>query len=140
MTDPEMPDLLTVAEAIRIIDGVPIVPRIRRVPLAEAAGLRLAEDLKTDRDYPPFRKSMMDGYAVRNEDVAGGTGLLRVVGQIPAGQWPDRAIGPGETMAIMTGAPLPQGADGVVPVEDVEARVPVGASVRVLQAKTPQRF
>jgi molybdopterin molybdotransferase len=140
MSDHVNPDLLSVAQAIRIIDDSPVVARIARVPLDQSAGLRLAEDLTADRDYPPFRKSQMDGYAVRSADVAGGAASLRVIDQIAAGQWPQRAIGPGETMAIMTGAPVPDGADGVVPVEDVEARVPVGGIVRVLRAKAPQRF
>lgn len=140
MSEHDVSDLLSVAQAIRIVDSVPVRPRVASVGLDQAAGLRIAEDLKADRDYPPFRKSMMDGYAVRSEDVGGGEATLRVIEQVAAGQWPQRTVGPGEAMSIMTGAPLPDGADGVVPVEDVEARAAVGSLVRILRAASPQRF
>jgi molybdopterin molybdotransferase len=140
MSEIAAPDLLTVQQAIEIIDGVAVFPRRVSVPLDQSVGLRLAEELAADRDYPPFEKSLMDGYAVRSADVASGLADLRVVGEIPAGEWPLIGVGPGETMAIMTGAPLPLGADGVVPVEDVERRVPIGANVRVVRATQPQRF
>jgi molybdopterin molybdotransferase len=140
MNEPDVSGLLTVQQAIGVIDAVAVSPRIVRVPLGEAAGLRLAERIVADRDFPPFDKSLMDGYAVRVADVAQPPVELRVVGEIAAGKWPGRGIGPGETMAIMTGAPMPQGADGVVPVEDVERRVSVGESVRVLRAPAPARL
>jgi molybdopterin molybdotransferase len=140
MNEPEVSGLLTVQQAIAVIDGTAVTPRVVRVRLEDAAGLRLAEDLVADRDYPPFLKSLMDGYAVRRADVAQAPAELLVVGEIAAGAWPQRAIDAGETMAIMTGAPLPAGADGVVPVEDVEQRVAVGQSVRVLRAAAPDRY
>ncbi|HWE97746.1 MAG TPA: molybdopterin molybdotransferase MoeA [Tepidisphaeraceae bacterium] len=140
MNDPEVSGLLTVQQAIAVIDGTAVAPRVVRVRLENAAGLRLAEDLVADRDYPPFLKSLMDGYAVRRADVAQAPADLLVVGEIAAGAWPQRAIDAGETMAIMTGAPLPAGADGVVPVEDVEQRGAVGQSVRVLRAAAPDRY
>ena len=90
--------------------------RLLEVPLQEAQGLRLAEDLRADRNYPPFDKSLMDGFAVRCADLP--KGELKVVGEIAAGTKPNRALGAGEAMAIMTGAPLPPGADCVVPVEE----------------------
>lgn len=116
MSEPGLSDLLTVAQAIAIIDGTPLSPRIVEVPLQEAQGLRLAEDLLADRNYPPFDKSLMDGFAVRCADL--GKGELRIIGEIPAGQSAKQAVGPGEAMAIMTGAPIPAGADCVVPVEE----------------------
>lgn len=129
-----------VQQAIRLLDHVPVSPRIVRVGIARAAGLRLARDVIADRNYPPFRKSLMDGYAVRRSDVAQTPTNLHVIGEIAAGHAPAQPLQPGEAMAIMTGAPLPDGADGVVPVEDVEARVPVGGTVHVLRAAAPQRF
>jgi molybdopterin molybdotransferase len=140
MNEPEVSGLLTVQQAIAVIDGTAVTPRVARVRLENAAGLRLAEDLVADRDYPPFLKSLMDGYVVRRADVAQAPADLLVVGEIAAGAWPQRAIDAGETMAIMTGAPLPAGADGVVPVEDVEQRVAVGQSMRVLRAAAPDRY
>ena len=138
MTEPDTSGLLSVQQAIRIIDSVPVSPKVIRVPLADAQGLRLAESLKTDRDYPPFDKSQMDGMAVRSADISTIPADLKIVGEVPAGKWPDSGIGPGEAMSIMTGAPLPPGADGVVPIEDVEKPDPQTA--RVVRAGSPQRF
>src|SRR3954451_1217294 len=118
MSEPDVSELLTVSHAIEIIDGVSVAPRSVRVPLAGARGLLLAEDLAADRDYPPFDKSLMDGYAVRAADVSAGHAALRLVGEIAAGKQSTRPLEPGEAVAIMTGAPLPPGADGVVPVEE----------------------
>src|SRR5206468_11928159 len=102
-----------VAQAIEILDAAEVHPRVVRKKLADAMGLRLAQDVLADRDYPPFDKSLMDGFAVRCADVSIAGAELNVVGEIPAGQSADRPIGQGEAMAIMTGAPLPAGADGV---------------------------
>ena len=122
----------------RILASVPALP-IVEVPLLDALGLVLAEDVSADRDVPPFRNSAMDGYAVRGDDVARAPVKLRVVGQIPAGTFPDRAVDRGEAMRIMTGAPLPDGTDTVVRVEDTDnandvvtitAVTPKGISVR----------
>jgi molybdopterin molybdotransferase len=81
------------------------------VPLAEALGRVLAEDAASDIDMPPFDKAAMDGFACRRTDLGG---ALRVVEELPAGTWPTRAIGEGECARIMTGAPVPEGADCVV--------------------------
>src|SRR5438094_4374925 len=97
----------------RILANVPAVPVVD-VPLLDALGLVLAEDVAADRDVPPFRNSAMDGYAVRGDDVATAPARLRVVGEIAAGGFPDRGIAKGEAMRIMTGAPMPEGADTVV--------------------------
>ncbi|HEY2589439.1 MAG TPA: gephyrin-like molybdotransferase Glp [Tepidisphaeraceae bacterium] len=120
MSDLDVSGLLTVQQAIRVLDTVPVTPRTIRVPLAQAEGLWLARSLTADRDYPPFDKSQMDGYAVRRADVANLPAELLKVGEVAAGRTPDRSVEPGEAIAIMTGAPIPQGAEGVVPVEDVE--------------------
>ena len=115
MSEPDVSGLISVDEAIAIIDAVTVAPRATEMKLEDADGFVLAEDVKADRDYPPFDKSLMDGFAAR-----AGDGLeLRVIGEVAAGGLSERAVGAGEAMAIMTGAPLPAGADTVVPVEDV---------------------
>src|ERR1700704_3071203 len=73
--------------------------------LLDSLGTTLAEDIVADRDVPPFRNSAMDGYAVRGMDVAVAPVKLRVTGDIAAGATPQRALGAGEAMRIMTGAP-----------------------------------
>jgi molybdopterin molybdotransferase len=117
----------------RILAGVPTQPVIE-TPLLDALGLVLAEDVTADRDVPPFRNSAMDGYAVRGEDVTSAPVELRVVGEIAAGAFPDRAVGPGEAMRIMTGAPMPDGADTVVRVEDTDN----ASDVVTIAAATPK--
>jgi molybdopterin molybdotransferase len=92
------------------------------VDLLDALGATLADDAIADRDVPPFRNSAMDGYAVIAADVAGAPATLRVVGEIAAGAMPPRPIVRGEAMRIMTGAPLPDGADTIVRVEDTDNR------------------
>jgi molybdopterin molybdotransferase len=103
-----------------------VLDRIRPLPpfeqhLLDAHGLRLAEDVIAPRDVPLFDNSAMDGYAVRRIDVLGADderpALLTVVQELPAGVAADTEIGPGECARIMTGAPVPPGADAVVPVE-----------------------
>ena len=74
----------------------------------------LAEDVVATEAVPPFANTGMDGYAVRAADTPG---TLRVVGELPAGRAPTIAVGPGEAIRIMTGAPMPDGADAVVMVE-----------------------
>ncbi len=88
--------------------------RLERIPLADAGDRVLAETVTADRDYPPFARSARDGVAVRAADIPGS---LRVVGEIRAGQVPSKGIGAGEAIEIMTGAPMPEGADAVVMVE-----------------------
>ncbi len=92
------------------------------VELLDALGLTLAEDIVADRDVPPFRNSAMDGYAVRASDVATAPAKLRVTGEIAAGVTPKGGVAAGEAMRIMTGAPMPDGADTVVRVEDTDNR------------------
>jgi len=138
MSDLDVSNLLSVPQAVRRLDSIPVQPRLIRVPLSQAQGLRLAATLKADRDYPPFDKSLMDGHAVRRSDVAAAPSELRVIGEVAAGESSRQPVGPGEAMAIMTGAPIPDGADGVVPVEDVEKLTP--EAIRVLRADNPARY
>jgi len=131
--------LLTVDEALeRILSGVPSMAA-HELPLLEALGAVLAEDARADRDVPPFTNSAMDGYAVRGEDVATAPARLRVVGDIAAGVSSTRPVGPGEAMRIMTGAPLPEGADTVVRVEDTDNGVDLVTVQAVTQRGTSVR-
>lgn len=117
MSKHDVSSLIGVAEAIKIIDAAPVSPRIERVKLAAAQGRRLAAEVRADRDAPPLDKSQMDGYAVRSADVTAEAAQLRFVGEIAAGQVPGEPLRAGQTIAIMTGAPLPPGTDAVIPVE-----------------------
>ena len=87
------------------------------LPLENLRGLILAEDVVADLDLPPFDKALMDGYAVRSVDIAAGRTRLRVIDRVVAGEIPRFPIGQGEAVEIMTGAPMPEGADAVVMVE-----------------------
>jgi molybdopterin molybdotransferase len=87
-----------------------------RVPVARAAGRVLADAVVADTDLPPFDRVMMDGYAVRAAEAAAGA-RLPLQGQIAAGDTTAPELLPGRALAIMTGAPLPPGADAVIPVE-----------------------
>jgi molybdopterin molybdotransferase len=110
------------------------------VDRSDARWLVLAAEARATEDVPPFANTAVDGYAVRAADVTDAPVELTIVGEIAAGAAPERSVGAGETMRIMTGAPLPAGADAVVMVEDSElldettvrltAAVPEGAAVR----------
>ncbi len=105
------------------------------VPLDRAAGRILRVSVTADRDLPPFARSAMDGYALRAADSASAPVELEVVEVIPAGRAPERVVGPGQASRIMTGAPIPPGADAVLMVERTEEAGP--ARVRVLEAASP---
>jgi molybdopterin molybdotransferase len=99
--------------------------------IRESLGLVLAEPVVASHDLPPFPNSAMDGYAVRHADLASIPAELPVLEDVPAGSVATMAVAPGTAIKIMTGAPLPDGADTVVRVEDTE---PGERSVRVLAA------
>ena len=127
---PDLPDLIPLDEARRrVLDGIEALPPVS-VDLADAAGLALADPIRSALTLPPWPNSAMDGFAVRAADVAGAAVdrpvVLRVLGEVPAGRAPDHEVGPGTALRIMTGAMMPAGADTVVPVEDTDA--PAGAS------------
>jgi molybdopterin molybdotransferase len=115
--------------------------RSERVELLAGAGRVLAEAVVADRDQPPFDRATRDGYALRAGDVGS---ALRVVGAVRAGEsWSGRALGEGEAIEIMTGAPVPAGADAVVMVEhtrlaDGLLRVEAGRSLRVGENVVPR--
>ncbi|HZW25830.1 MAG TPA: molybdopterin molybdotransferase MoeA [Gallionella sp.] len=93
---------------------------VETVRLEQSLGRVLAEDIRANRDLPPYDASAMDGFAVRSADLAGGSVELVVVEDIKAGDMPTKAVQAGQCSRIMTGAPVPQGADAVVRVEDSE--------------------
>ncbi|MCW5964376.1 MAG: molybdopterin molybdotransferase MoeA [Bryobacterales bacterium] len=90
------------------------VPRVETLPLMEVSGRILAQAVAGDRDYPPVDKSLRDGYAIRAAEVPG---ALEVIGELRAGNEPTQEVGPRQAVEIMTGAPIPVGADAVVMVE-----------------------
>ncbi len=113
------------------------------VSMSDAYGLVLAENIVSKEEVPHFDNSAVDGFAVRAQDVANIPATLRVVDEIAAGGIPNVALGAGETSRIMTGAPMPNGADAVVMVEDsTEGKTPqeviLSASVKVGQAVRPR--
>ena len=121
------PDMLTVDMAVeRILEQFPPVKEHERVPLDAALGRVLVEDVPADIDLPPFDTTAMDGYALRAEDVAtagkDSPVTLAVIGQIAAGALADQPLGPGQAYRILTGAPMPEGADSVVPYEDTDGK------------------
>lgn len=127
----------TCNEALRmILDSVAPLPA-RPTPLFDALGLVLAEAIVSPETVPSFTNSAMDGYALRAEDCAGaGAGSpvsLEVLADLPAGSVATERVRPGTAIRIMTGAPLPDGADSVVPVEATTSegsRVRIAASVK----------
>jgi molybdopterin molybdotransferase len=113
--------MLTPTEAARlIVQHVTPLPTEAR-PLRDALDLVLAESVKSPIDLPPWNNSAMDGFACRAADVRPGA-VLHVVESVAAGRFPTRALAPGEATRIFTGAPLPDGADGVIRQEDTEQR------------------
>ncbi len=104
-------------------------PQTEIVPLTQARGRIVAADITADRDYPALDRSLRDGFAVRASDVPGS---LTVLGELRAGETEGYGISVGQAIEIMTGAPVPEGADAIVMVEHVErdnemVRVPVAA-------------
>ncbi|MFQ5707344.1 MAG: gephyrin-like molybdotransferase Glp [bacterium] len=118
---------ITLAETRRL--------QAEEVSLLQACGYILAEEVFSDVDMPPFEKSSMDGYAVKYVDLKKAPAVLEVVGWIPAGTHPEFTIRRGQTAKIMTGAPLPAGADSVQIVEKSE---PVAdGRVKLLESIAP---
>jgi molybdopterin molybdotransferase len=128
--------MLSVREArARVLAAVQTLP-IEEAPVADALGLVAAQTLRAPHPLPRFDNSAMDGYAVRGEDAALASDsspvTLRVIGEVRAGDPGDQKIEAGTAVRIMTGAPLPPGADAVVPVElteEKDGRVAVKASI-----------
>jgi molybdenum cofactor synthesis domain-containing protein len=131
--------MLPVSEAIRIV--LEQTPRLAPewVALTEARGRVLAADVAADSDLPPFDRALMDGYAVRAADTVDAPVRLRLVGEAAAGRGWAGQIGAGEAVRIMTGAPVPAGADSVQQVE-VTRETDDGATVEIQRATRPGQF
>ena len=106
-----------------IREHTPLAP-IVRVPLLDSLGQYLAEDIPADRDLPPFDRSTVDGYALISSDTKTAPGILDVIEDVPAGKSPTQALKPGQAIRIMTGAPLPRGADAVIMQERTDVPAP----------------
>jgi molybdenum cofactor synthesis domain-containing protein len=118
-------DTIPLEEAREIIDGaVGRIDRVERIPILDAASRVLAREVIADRDVPPFSRAAMDGYAVVAEDTFGASRFepktLQVVEKVYTGQVPTIRLAPGAATEIATGAPMPDGADAVVMVEETE--------------------
>jgi molybdopterin molybdotransferase len=133
------PKLLPVVDARARMLETAVLTGVETVPIVEAQGRVLAEDLTASHTQPPFANSAMDGYAVRAEDVADAPARLKVIGVSAAGRRFDGALGPGQAVRIFTGAPLPDGADAIVIQENVETIVADGP-LSVLEAASSGQF
>lgn len=135
-------DWLGVREALaRVVSGVPIL-EAEKVPLADARGRILAEDIVAPIDVPRWTNSAMDGFAVRAADIAGASSdnpiELPVFDDIPAGRIPEMPLPPGATARVMTGAQVPEGADSVVRIEHTDGGINIGgagARVRIFDTQ-----
>jgi molybdopterin molybdotransferase len=123
-------------KVVEVITAMHPRPSSEAVDLARSAGRVLAASVFADRDYPPFDRSTRDGFALRSADAASPGAMLRRVGEVKAGSSYDRAVAPGECVQIMTGAPVPQGADAVIMIEFSKMDA-AGDRVRFERAATP---
>jgi molybdopterin molybdotransferase len=134
--------MITIARALEIVLENTFILPVEEVALVETLGRVLAEEVSSDVDFPPFDRSAMDGFAMRSEDARAAPAVLSVVGQVRAGQWPERPVRAGEAIEIMTGAPVPPGADAVQQVEKTkrldEGRVELLAAVAPGQNIAPR--
>ena len=121
----------TVLTAVR---GARQAPEIEEIPLDAAAGRVLAEDIAADRDAPAMSRSVRDGYAVRAGDLPG---ELQIVGEVRAGERYQGVVERGQAVEIMTGAPIPAGADAVVMIEHTSRQ---DGRVRIDRPAEPQQF
>lgn len=133
ITELKTEDLVSVTAAAAILDRADVSPRVEAVPLARAIGRRLAEQVVADRDYPPFDKSLMDGYAMRIGEAAG---EFEIVGEVLAGStWNGPPLRGRQVVSIMTGAPLPGAAEGHIGIVPVEQSQRIGErAVRLSEA------
>jgi molybdopterin molybdotransferase len=127
-------EYLSVTKAQKCILGSVSKPGIETVRLEQSLGRVLAEDVRANRDLPPYDVSAMDGYAVRSADLAHVPANLAIIEDIKAGDMPGKTVKAGQCSRIMTGAPVPQGADAVIRVEDTQAqtdgKVQIGVAVK----------
>src|SRR5579875_637866 len=132
--------MISVEEALeRILAEIKSLP-MTTVPLSESLGLVLAEDVVAQEDMPPFANSAMDGFALLSQDSrqqGDQPPRLRVTGEVAAGYVADHPVEPGTAMRIMTGAPVPPGADSVIQVELTRSDGPDSEWVEILQEVAP---
>ena len=120
-----MTGLTPLEEAQKIVlDATPILG-LEKISILDALGRVLGEDIVAERDNPPWDNTAMDGFAVRSEDIKQEHAIqkpvtLTVIEDVPAGKMPTKSVGAGQAIRIMTGAPIPSGADTVLKVEDTE--------------------
>ncbi len=127
--------MISVEEAQKIVLNAELKPAVKRLPILEALGMIMAEDIISSDDIPIYDNSAMDGYAVRTIDIKGADKsypirLVLAGEDIPAGKIPRVRVDPGFCISIMTGAPIPAGADSVVIKEDTQRD---GSSVMVFR-------
>ena len=145
--EPQVTTMLSFEQALSEVEtrvtAAGITPAIEVVPLGKAWGRVLAEEVKADRDYPPFNRSTRDGFAVRSQDVKSVNTVLTLDGEVRAGEYFKEEVAPGHCVTIMTGAPLPAGTDAVVMVEytrtlgdKVEIQRPVTSFENVVRKAT----
>ena len=138
--------MIPLDEAQRFVLGqlAPLPPR--PLPIAAALGCVVSEDVAATEPVPPFANSSMDGYAVRAQDTADAPVSLQAIGSVMAGHVFDGTVGPGQAVRIMTGAPLPSGADAVCMIEETETETETNAGadadgrVTVLRRLQPGDF
>ncbi|HTR60690.1 MAG TPA: gephyrin-like molybdotransferase Glp [Candidatus Binataceae bacterium] len=133
--------MIGVDEALATVLGAVEPLGVERVPLLDALGRVLAQEVRSPRDIPGFDNSAMDGFAVRSADVAGATAdnpvRLTVTETVPAGKMPSHEVHPGQAARTMTGAPIASGADAIVPVEQTRES---GNQVEILTSAPPHAF
>ena len=126
--------MLTVAAALKLVlDHCQPLP-VLQVPTAEALGLVLAEEVQSDIDSPPHDRAIVDGYAVQAADLASGHAQLEVLEEVTAGALPTRSVARSQATRVMTGAPIPTGADAMVMVERTRLD-PTGRIVQIAVEK-----
>ena len=117
MVSDSKPAMMAVEDALEtVLQAAPLLSA-EEVVLERVSGRVLAEEVRADSDQPPFDRAMMDGFALRTQDLISTPCDLTLVEEIPAGVVPTRALQAGEAARIMTGAPVPRGADAVQMVE-----------------------
>jgi molybdopterin molybdotransferase len=135
-------DTIPLEEALALVMAAAIpIERIERVPIRDASGRVLAGDVVSTCDVPPFSRAAMDGYAVAAEDTFGAgpyePKILRCIEKVYTGQVPSLRLSPGECTEIATGAPMPEGADAVVMVEQTEKADP--GNIRIFTPVYPKQ-
>ena len=128
--------MISVAEAIQIVKEQSSTLQPERVAIAQTLGRYLAEEIVADSDLPPFDRSQMDGYAVRAENTENAPVRLPIAGESAAGKGWHHEMEDGQAVRIMTGAPVPLGADSVQQVE-LTHELQDGRLVEILESVTP---